>query len=44
MIDKIMIKFIMYLTKGPTDTTKSYEFTSWSRVDEFAEQLKLHLK
>ncbi len=30
----------MFITKGPTDTSQSYEFTEWSKVDEFAEELK----
>ena len=38
--DKYIIKFIMLLTNGPTDISKSYEFTDWSKVDEFSEELK----
>ena len=38
--DKYVIKFIMLITKGPTDTTRSYEFTDWSKVDDFSEELK----
>ena len=34
--DKQMIRLIMYLTKGPTDTQKTYEFTDWKRVENFA--------
>ena len=37
--DKYVIKFIMFLTNGPTDTSQSYEFTDWSKVDEFAKDL-----
>jgi len=37
--DKYIIKFIMFITKGPTDTSKSYEFTDWAKVDDFAKQL-----
>ena len=37
--DKYVIKFIMFLTSGPTDTSQSYEFTDWSKVDEFAKEL-----
>ena len=37
--DKYAIKLIMFLTNGPTDTSQSYEFTDWSKVDEFAMQL-----
>ena len=38
-LDKYVIKFIMFLTNGPTDTSQSYEFTDWSKVDEFAKEL-----
>ncbi len=41
LIDKYVIKFIMFLTKGPTDTSRSFEFTDWQKVDNFAKQLKL---
>lgn len=34
--DKMMIRFIMRMTKGPTDTSGTYEFTDWDKVDEFA--------
>ena len=37
--EKYVIKFIMFLTNGPTDTSQSYEFTDWSKVDEFAKEL-----
>ena len=37
--DKYVIKFIMFLTNGPTDTSQSYEFTDWSKVDQFAKEL-----
>tara|TARA_B100001057_G_scaffold56355_1_gene49957 strand:+ start:4811 stop:5329 length:519 start_codon:yes stop_codon:yes gene_type:complete len=37
--DKYIIKLIMFLTNGPTDTSQSYEFTDWSKVDEFAKEL-----
>ena len=36
--DKYIIKFIMFITKGPTDTSKSYEFTDWSKVDDFSRE------
>ena len=38
--DKYIIKFIMFITNGPTDTSKSFEFTDWSKVDDFSKQLK----
>ena len=37
--DKYVIKLIMFLTNGPTDTSQSYEFTDWSKVDKFAKEL-----
>ena len=40
-IDKYAIKFIMWLTKGPTDTSKTYEFTDWNKVEDFARDLNL---
>tara|TARA_B100000925_G_scaffold24650_1_gene16729 strand:+ start:468 stop:995 length:528 start_codon:yes stop_codon:yes gene_type:complete len=39
LFDKYIIKLIMFITKGPTDTSQSYEFTDWSKVDEFAKEL-----
>ena len=38
--DKYIIKLIMFFTKGPTDTSQSYEFTDWSKVDDFAKELR----
>ena len=38
-IEKMIIRFIMFITKGPTDISKSYEFTNWLKVDEFAAEL-----
>ena len=38
--DKYIIKFIMFITKGPTDISQSYEFTDWSKVDDFSKELK----
>jgi len=40
--DKYVIKLIMFLTNGPTDTSQSYEFTDWSKVDDFARELDLN--
>ena len=36
LIDKYMIRFIMWMTKGPTDIKNTYEFTDWGSVDKFA--------
>ena len=38
-LDKYIIKLIMFITKGPTDTSQSYEFTDWAKVDVFAKEL-----
>ena len=38
--DKYIIKLIMFITKGPTDTSRSYEFTDWSKVDDFSKELR----
>jgi len=39
-VDKFMIRLIMWITKGPTDTSKTYEFTDWDKVEEFAYKIK----
>lgn len=33
--DRIMIQFIMWMTKGPTDPNTVIEYTDWQQVDEF---------
>ena len=37
--DRQIIRLIMFITKGPTDTSKSYEFTDWSKVSDFVSQM-----
>ena len=37
--NKIIIRFIMYLTKGPTDISQTYEFTNWESVRNFAQEI-----
>ena len=39
-VDKQMIRFIMWMTKGPTDINGTYEFTDWKKVESFAKELK----
>ncbi len=39
LFDKYIIKLIMLITKGPIDTSKSYEFTDWSKVESFAKEI-----
>ena len=35
-LDRLAIRFILWLSKGPTDTRQVFEFTDWARVDAFA--------
>jgi menaquinone-dependent protoporphyrinogen oxidase len=37
--DKHIIRLIMYITKGPTDTSGTFEFTNWKSVEDFSDQL-----
>ncbi len=37
--DRLIIKLIMVITKGPTDTNQTYEFTDWAKVEEFAKEV-----
>ncbi len=39
--DKQMIRLIMYMTKGPTDTKGVYEFTDWNMVAKFTQQISM---
>ena len=39
--DKYAIKFIMWITNGPTDTSQTYDFTDWKKVETFAKDLNL---
>ena len=39
VLDKFMIRLIMWITKGPTDTKNVYEFTNWDDVDCFAKKI-----
>ena len=38
-LDRLMIRFIMLITKGPTDPTEVTEFTDWQRVEAFARRV-----
>lgn len=38
--DRFMIRFIMWMTKGPTDLNASIDFTNWDKVKEFAQQIR----
>lgn len=35
-LDRNIIRFIMWMTKGPTDPTATIEFTDWRQVEDFA--------
>lgn len=37
--DRAMIRFIMWMTKGPTDPRSVTDFTDWDQVDAFARRL-----
>lgn len=39
LFDRVMIRFIMKITKGETDTSKEYEYTDWQRVAQFGKLL-----
>ena len=39
-INRNVIRFIMMITNGPTNTDNSYEFTNWEMVKKFALELK----
>ncbi|MFB2683454.1 menaquinone-dependent protoporphyrinogen IX dehydrogenase [Shewanella mangrovisoli] len=35
LFDRTMIRFIMWMTKGPTDLKGTFEFTDWGKVEAF---------
>ena len=37
VLDRFMIRMIMWITKGPTDPETVVEFTNWKQVDKFAQ-------
>ena len=38
-VDRTMIRFILWMTKGPTDPSGTYEFTDWNKVEEFGRRI-----
>ncbi len=38
-LDRFMIRFIMFLTNGPTDPRTMIDFTPWDQVDTFAQSV-----
>ncbi len=39
-LNKFAILFIMVITNGPKDTSKTYELTDWKRVDNLIKKIK----
>ena len=39
LLDRTMIRFIMWMTKGPTAPDTDVEFTDWARVEAFATEV-----
>ena len=39
LMDRLVIRLIMWLTNGPTDPTASVEFTDWRAVEGFAHRV-----
>jgi menaquinone-dependent protoporphyrinogen oxidase len=37
--DRLMIRLIMFITKGPTDPNAVIEFTDWQQVESFARHI-----
>lgn len=37
--DRLMIRFIMFMTKGPTDPKTVVEFTDWRQVETFGQRI-----
>ena len=38
-VDKHMMRFVMWINKGPTDFATKVQFTNWAEVDRFAGQV-----
>jgi menaquinone-dependent protoporphyrinogen oxidase len=38
-LDRLMIRLIMWMTKGPTDPTAVIEFTDWDQVEAFGRRI-----
>ncbi len=43
LIDKFMIRLIMWITNGPIDTSCTFEFTDWDKVDDFSQEFNQRL-
>ncbi len=40
-VDKYMMRFVMWINKGPTDFKTRVQFTNWNEVERFAGQVAL---
>ena len=40
ILNKLAILFIMVITNGPKDTSKTYELTDWERVDNLIKKIE----
>ncbi|MEZ9537132.1 protoporphyrinogen oxidase [Shewanella sp. 10N.286.52.C2] len=38
-MDRNIIRFIMWMTKGPTDPNTQVEYTDWEKVDAYVDQI-----
>lgn len=38
-LDRLAIRFILWLSKGPTDPNAVFEFTDWAQVDAFSRRV-----
>ena len=39
LFDRHMIRLIMWITRGPTDLRRAFEFTDWTQVEAFGAQI-----
>lgn len=39
--DRLIIRFIMWMTKGPTDPNAVVEFTNWETVEKFGQRVSM---
>ncbi|MDB2386331.1 menaquinone-dependent protoporphyrinogen IX dehydrogenase [Shewanella sp.] len=39
VIDRSIIRFIMWMTKGPTQADTNIEYTDWKKVDDYADSI-----
>ena len=40
-VDKVMMRFVMWINKGPTDFSTKVQFTNWDEVERFAGKVAL---